>query len=131
MQKRKVLLCGTHPQQFNGYSKVVFELSKELSKYEDIQLFIYGFQNFYEEKEHIIERQLPKSVEIYDPYKHEEPKAKGFGEKLINDYILKISPDVVIIYNDLIVISSLLKNILTIPDRKFKLIPYIDIVYKK
>ena len=79
MQKRKVLLCGTHPQQFNGYSKVVFELSKELSKYEDIQLFIYGFQNFYEEKEHKIERQLPESVQIYDPYKHEEPKAKGFG----------------------------------------------------
>ena len=45
-QKRKVLLCGTHPQQFNGYSKVVFELSRELCKFEDIQLYVYGFQIF-------------------------------------------------------------------------------------
>ena len=129
-QKRKVLLCGTHPQQFNGYSKVVFELSRELCKFEDIQLYVYGFQNFYEDADHMKERQLPESVEIYDPYKNEDPKNKGFGEKLINDYIMKTSPDIVIVYNDLIVISSLMKNMLLIPDRKFKIVPYIDIVYK-
>lgn len=130
MNQRKVVLCGTHPYQFNGYSKVVFELANEIAKFDDIQLHIFAFQNFYHEKSHEKERTLPSNVIIYDAYNLEEPKNKGFGEKLIVDYVKNISPDVVIIYNDLVVISALTKNLLSIPDRKFKLIPYIDIVYK-
>lgn len=126
----KVLFCGTHPQQFNGYSKVVFELLNELSSYTDIKLYVYGFQNFYNDAEHIIERELPSNVEIYDAYSNEEPKNKGFGEKNIVDYVKKISPDIVIIYNDLIVISTLIKVLQEIPDRTFKIVPYIDLVYK-
>ena len=80
--QRKVLLCGIHPYQFNGYSKVVYELSKELAKYDDIKLYIWGFQNFYSDKDHK-ERELPSNVEIYDAYKHEEPKNKGFGEETL------------------------------------------------
>ena len=128
--KRKVLFCGTHPYQFNGYSKVVYELSKELAKYDDIKLYIWGFQNFYDVKDHVKERELPDTVEIYDAYKNEEPKNKGFGEKLFCDYVKQLSPDIVIVYNDLIVITTLLKNLGTIQDRKFKIVPYIDIVYK-
>lgn len=128
--QRKVLLCGTHPYQFNGYSKVVYELSKELAKYDDIKLYIWGFQNFYDDKDHIKERELSPNVEIYDAYKNEEPKNKGFGEKNFVDYVKELVPDIVIVYNDLIVISTLLKNISGIEGRKFKVIPYIDIVYK-
>jgi len=126
----KVLFCGTHPHQFNGYSKVVYELARELCQYDDIKLYIYGFQNFYNEPEHVKERLLPDTVEIYDAYEKEEPKNKGFGEKEIVDYVNKISPDIVIVYNDLIVISTLIKVLHTIPERKFKIVPYIDIVYK-
>lgn len=126
----KVILCGTHPGQYNGYSKVVYELSLCLSKYSDIQLYIYGFQNFYNKQEHIKERVLPNNVEIYDVYANEEPKNKGFGENYIKEYILKVDPDILIIYNDLIVINSLLEKIKDIPNRKFKIVPYIDIVYK-
>jgi glycosyltransferase involved in cell wall biosynthesis len=127
---KKVILCGTHPAQYNGYSKVVYELAKYLASCKDIELYIYGFQNFYDSEEHKVERKLPDNVEVFDVFKNEEPRNKGFGEKLINDYILRIDPHVVIIYNDLVVINSLIENIKTIPDRKFKLIPYIDIVYK-
>jgi glycosyltransferase involved in cell wall biosynthesis len=130
IQKRKVVICGTHPEQFNGYSKVVYELSKELCKYDDIKLYIFGFQNFYQDNDHKIERQLPDQVEVIDAYSLEDPKSKGFGEKIINEIILKISPDIVIVYNDLLVISTFIKNILEIPERKFKLIPYIDLVYR-
>ena len=66
MVTTRVLFCGTHPEQFNGYSKVVYELSLALSKYNDIELFIYGFQNFYDNLEHNKERQLPENVVIYD-----------------------------------------------------------------
>lgn len=127
---KKVILCGTHPAQYNGYSKVVFELSKYLSNCKDIKLHIFGFQNFYDKEEHKVERKLPHNVEIFDVYANENPKNKGFGEKLIKQYITDISPDIVIIYNDLVVINSLIEVIKTIEDRQFKLIPYIDIVYK-
>ena len=126
----KTILCGTHPGQYNGYSKVVFELAKYLATCEDIELHIFGFQNFYDKKEHKLERQLPSNVQIFDVFQNEEPKNKGFGENLIVDYILENDPDIVIIYNDLIVINQLLEKIKTIPSRKFKIVPYIDIVYK-
>lgn len=127
--RRNVLFCGTHPAQFNGYSKVMFELSNELSKFDDINLYIYGFQNYYDVKKHIEERSLT-NVTIHDAYLSEEPKNKGFGESNIIDYVNKISPDIVIVYNDLSVICTMLKKLSEIPDRKFKIVPYIDLVYK-
>jgi len=127
---RKVILCGTHPAQYNGYSKVMFELSKYLAECPDLKLHIFGFQNFYDSNEHKTERKLSANVEVFDVYANEDPKNKGFGEKIIVDYIQNIDPDIVIIYNDLVVINSLIEQIKSIENRRFKLIPYIDIVYK-
>jgi glycosyltransferase involved in cell wall biosynthesis len=68
---------------------------------------------------------------VYDAFLNEEPKSKGFGETLIVDYLNRVQPDIVIIYNDLVVITTLLDQIEhKIPSRKFKLYPYIDIVYQ-
>ena len=128
--KRKVILCGTHPDQYNGYSKVMFELSKELSTYGDIELYIFGFQNFYKNTNHKTERSLPNVKEIYDAHDNENPKAKGFGETLIKDFVIRVNPDIIIVYNDLVVITNMIKKIKEIPNPKFKLVPYIDIVYK-
>ncbi len=134
--KRKVIFCGTHPSQFNGYSKVLYEICNGLSKdfENELELYIFGFQNFHSnnsKKDHIHERELTNVKEVYDVYANEEPKKKGFGEELITDYIKKVNPDIVIIYNDLIVISSLLQRISKIDERNnFKVIPYIDLVYR-
>lgn len=127
---KHVVLCGTHPSQYNGYSKVVFELARELVKFDDIKLHIFGFQNFYDKEDHKTERKLPDSIDVYDVYKMEEPKAKGFGESLIVDYVKRIDPDIIIIYNDLVVITSLLNKLKEIKNPRFKLVPYIDLVYK-
>ena len=127
---KKVVLCGTHPEQFNGYSKVVYELAKKMASYEDIELYIFGFQNFYDNVTHKQERSLPKAKDIYDAYKNEQPKGKGFGETLIVDYVNKVDPDIIVIYNDLVVITNLIKKLVEIKDRRFKIVPYIDIVYK-
>lgn len=116
--------------QFNGYSKVVYELSNELSKYEDIDLHVFGFQNFYAEKEHTEERKLPDNVTLFDPFAKEEKGGKGFGDKLIKDFVVDLSPDIVILYNDLIVVSGLMKQLVSIENRKFRIVPYIDLVYQ-
>lgn len=129
--KRKVLLCGTHPKQFNGYSKVVFELANELAKYDDIDLTIFAFQNFYSEDDHTKERQLPDHVKIFDAFAREEKGGKGFGEKLIKDFVEELCPDIVIVYNDVIIVSWLLKQLSQIKDKiPFKIVPYIDLVYQ-
>lgn len=129
--KRKVLLCGTHPKQFNGYSKVVFELANEIAKYDDIELTIFAFQNFYSEDDHTKERLLPDNVRIFDAFAREEKGGKGFGEKLIKDFVEELCPDIVIIYNDVIIVSLLLKQLAPIREKlKFKLVPYIDLVYQ-
>lgn len=131
MKVRKVILCGTHPYQFNGYSKVMYELSKRICEYDDIDLHIFAFQNFYKAEGHEEERSLPDKVKVFDAYHEETPKNKGFGENLFVKYVKEVCPDIVIIYNDLAIISTFTKTIRDeFPDRKFKLIPYLDIVYQ-
>ena len=96
----RVVLCGTHPSQYNGYSKVVYELSKYLGKCSDVDLTVFAFQNFYDRDEHHVERQLPPTVKVYDVCKYENPKNKGFGEALIVPFLQEVDPDIVIVYND-------------------------------
>jgi glycosyltransferase involved in cell wall biosynthesis len=126
----KVLFCGTHPSQYNGYSKVVYELAVKLAGYKDIQLTVWGFQNAYDHVQHKRERDLPAHVTVYDALANEEPKNKGFGESQIVEYVKKTKPDIVIVYNDLAVLTVFMTNLCTIPDRTFKIVPYIDLVYQ-
>ncbi len=133
--KTRVLLCGTHPCQNNGYSKVVFEISKRLANYSDIDLHIFGFQKFYEDAHHDEERKLPDNVTVFDVYGTEKQKGinnSGFGDDLIQDYVKEFKPHMVVIYNDLIVLYRLIKKLIELPEeyKTFKIIPYIDIVYK-
>ncbi len=132
MSKTKVLLCGTIPSQNNGYSKVVYELSKRLAEYKDIDLHIFGFQSFHSDPNHEAERKLPDNVTVYDVYANEEPKKTGFGDDLIVDYIKSFGPHIVIVYNDLVVLYRLIKKMQEIPEaeKNFKIVPYIDLVYK-
>lgn len=128
----KVVIFGTHPNQFNGYSKVVYELCKSMSKnYEDIQLHVFGFQNFHNHPGHRTD--IAKScplLTIYDAFAEEVPKAAGFGVSLAKDYITRIKPEVVVIFNDLLVLTSVLNEIKDAPNRsEFKVISYIDQVY--
>jgi hypothetical protein len=114
----KVVLCGTHPSQYNGYSKVVFELANYIGKTGFIDLHIFGFQNFYDGVDHRMERALPSTVKIYDAFANEDPKAKGFGEANVVSYLLEVNPDIVIIYNDLIIVNTFLEKIHNgIPER--------------
>jgi glycosyltransferase involved in cell wall biosynthesis len=132
MNKTRVLLCGTHVAQNNGYSKVVYELSKRLSTYNDIDLHLFSFQKFYNNPQHEEERKLPDNVVIYDVYAHEEPKKSGFGDELIQEYVKEFKPHIVIVYNDLVVLYRLIKKLVELPpeERTFKILPYVDLVYK-
>ena len=130
--KTRVMLCGTYPiGQSNGYSRVLYYISKYLGLKDDLQLTIYGFQNF---KQTTTNRNdIPSSVILHDALATENPKRNGFGEKEIVDYMRENPQDIVIIFNDMVITSSITKTIvenMTPDERKsFKLISYMDQVY--
>lgn len=133
-----ILLCGTHPRQFNGYSKVVHQLSCELARIEGVQVSLFAFQNFYDDQAHASERSLPSSVTVYDAVelersgKSEAPATglRGFGEAYIVEVVEQCRPDVVLLYNDLSVLSSFLSRLNAVQDRPFRILTYVDLVYK-
>lgn len=121
-----MLFFGTHPSQFNGYSKVVYELSKCLCKKTDIELTIWGFQNYYKNDKHRTD--FPPNVQVYDAWANEEPKSNGFGIDQIEKYVRDNKPDVCILYNDLLVLSNCMTKIRSagVP---VKILAYVDQVY--
>ena len=125
----RVLFFGTHPKQFNGYSKVVYEISNLLCKKKDIELGIFGFQNYYQNGNH--RKDIANEIVVYDAFANEEPKANGFGIANITKYVQEFKPDVCIVYNDVLVITQVLQKLHEIPaqERKFKIVAYIDQVY--
>eukprot|EP00798_Chlamydomonas_sp_ICE-L_P011948 gene11948-15057_t len=123
----KVVIFGTHPNQFNGYSKVVYEISKVWNA-PDMELHIFGFQNMHNHPGH--RKDVPANVIVFDALANEIPRAQGFGVNCARDYVTRIRPDVVIIFNDLIVLTTILREVCAAPNRsEFKVIAYIDQVY--
>ena len=126
--KLKFLLVSTHMHQFTGYSKVSHNMIKELSQKPWLKLTHYGFQKMPQVPEGY--RPYPSNVDVYDAATHEKPQQQGFGYGQLSDYIRRTEPNVVMIYNDLSVVSRFLDEIRKsgIP-RTFKLWVYCDQVY--
>jgi len=135
-QKTRILLCGTYPiGQSNGYSRVVYYIAKHLGieKYNDIQLTIYGFQNFRQTAGSEERNEIPSSVILHDALATENPKRGGFGEKEIGIFLRKNPQDIIIIFNDPIITSGLTQTIVqefsNEERKKFLLVSYMDQVY--
>lgn len=126
----RVLFFGTHPYSTNGYSYVTVELAKYMATKKDVRYSVYGFQNFGNIKdEHQKARQWPENVYVYDAFANENPRQIGFGFDQVVDFVTLNKPDVVVIYNDMIVVSNILEKLKQLPDKTFKVIVYIDQVY--
>lgn len=123
----KVLFFATNTKQYNGYSYAIYELAHQLSTKKDIELTLYGFQNFYKNQNHL--RDVPANVYEYDAFANENPKQAGFGFDQVTDFVKMNQPDVVIIYNDMVVVSNVIDKLYKVPDKNFKIIVYIDQVY--
>ncbi len=133
---KRFLLVSTHAQQTTGYSKVSYHLTQELAKMSEIHVFHFGFQRFFDIAPNY--RPYPENVDVFDPAKQERenpttvPKENGFGFSQLPDYIRKVKPDVIMIYNDAGVICDFLgkiESMLSPAERTFKLIIYLDQVY--
>jgi len=131
--RRRVAIFGTHPQQFNGYSKVVYELCKATVDLQpgaaaDIELHVFGFQRFHSHPGHRID--LPPGVTVHDAFAQEEPKSSGFGVSQAREYVERVRPDMVVVFNDMMVLTTVVNELKTASNRAdFKLVAYIDQVY--
>jgi len=119
---------STHIDQTTGYSKVAYNLLKQASTLAPrVKLFHYGFQRHPNSPGH---RKAPAGVNQYDAAANEDPKEEGFGFNKIHDYLEMVGPDVVMIYNDPLIIHRFLEAMKH--DRKtstYRLWIYVDQVY--
>lgn len=125
----RVLFFGTHPNCYNGYCIVTYNLAKELAKKKDIELTVFGFQNFYNNPAHMKEREVPSNVYVYDAFANENPKQMGFGFDQVTEFVTMNKPDICVVYNDMVVVSNILNKLKEVKNHSFKIMVYIDQVY--
>lgn len=127
----KILFVATYPNIATGYSRVANKLSNYMASLPNTELYYYGMSNSKDERK--ISRSYHPNIHLIDVIA-EEKKAgiseEHFGKDLICDYMRKIQPDVLFIYNDLIVACNLFNSLLEVKNTlKYKTILYLDIVY--
>jgi hypothetical protein len=132
----RVLIIGTHPSQTTGYSKVIYNIAKQMVNYPDIRLSIFGIQKFVDVNDDY-RLDLPDNVAVWDVVKHDE-KDFGFGTDSLKNFVLINDPDIVMVYNDAEVIRKYIMNLNLIRNSEdakrmklnFKIVAYLDQVHK-
>ena len=127
-KKLKCMLVSTHCHQYTGYSKVSHGILNELANHKWIKLTHYAFQK--NSEVHPGFRPYPPGIDVIDAMALEKPVQQGFGYQALPDTIRRKRPNVVILYNDLSVVSRFLDEIRKsgIP-RNFQIWVYCDQVY--
>jgi glycosyltransferase involved in cell wall biosynthesis len=126
--KIRFMLVSTHAQQYTGYSKISYGILQELAKNPSIDLIHYGFQKH--PQMNPAYRPYNPSIDVIDASTLETPIEQGFGYKGLIETIKKKNPHIVMIYNDMAVVTRFLEEIRKIPTpRPFKVWIYCDQVY--
>jgi glycosyltransferase involved in cell wall biosynthesis len=127
-KRLKFMLVSTHAHQFTGYSKVSAGILEQLAKKPWLDLTHFGFQRHPQTPPNF--RTYPSGVDVIDAAALENPPQQGFGYQQLVDSIRKKHPHVVMIYNDMAVVTRFLEEIRKAGiNRDFKLWIYCDQVY--
>lgn len=128
----KFLLVSTHTEQMTGYSKVSYNLIKQLATLQPLlKVYHFGFQRSVARTEKPL-RPLPQGVVQYDAALNEEPREEGFGFNKFKEYVDMVEPNIVMIYNDALVVNRFLEALKLDPEqpKPFKVWIYLDQVYR-
>jgi len=124
----RFLFVSTHVDQTTGYSKVAFNILNQIAGIKNVKLFHFGFQRHPNRSGM---RKVPEGVIQYDAAANEDPKEDGFGFNKINEYIETIEPNVVMIYNDPLIIHKFIETMKHERETSpYKLWVYVDQVYE-
>jgi len=124
----RFVLVSTHVDQTTGYSKVVSNLLAQAATLAPkVKTFHFGFQRH---PEHKNIRKVPDGIVAYDAAANEDPKEEGFGFNKIHEYLEMVGPDVVMIYNDPMIIARFIQAMkYKKGETPYKLWIYVDQVY--
>ena len=127
--KPSILIAATHPTQCTGYSRVGCTLANGLAE-RGWRVFYWAYQNLAPESQ----RRVHPEVEVLDVATIVgEPLS--FGEHELPDHIQSIRPDIVLLYNDVMVLNRFLDRIRKfVTDHRFpvhrpKIVSYLDLVH--
>ena len=112
-----------------GYSRIANIISNHLAE-KGHKIYYVGISNFGTNK---CNRYVHPDITLIDAYQEEKDNGTDelYGVNVICKYIKKINPDVVFMYNDLIVSCRILNNFIKYNIVKtFRLYIYLDLVYK-
>jgi glycosyltransferase involved in cell wall biosynthesis len=126
-----VLIAGSHPTQYNGYAKVVYHLAEQLCRLPDVQVSVFGFQANAASRARA-DRSLPPCVFVYDAaLRATRAEDHGFGFSEMARVVATLAPDVLLLYNDLLVINKALSALAPLRPFRFRLALYVDQVYPR
>jgi len=128
-QRIRFMLVSTHAQQYTGYSKISHGILNELARVPNLDLIHFGFQKHPQQTPGF--RPYPSGVDVIDASALEVPLQQGFAYQHLMEQIKKKNPHIVMIYNDMAVVSRFLEEIrkVAIVPRSFKVWVYCDQVY--
>jgi glycosyltransferase involved in cell wall biosynthesis len=93
-----------------------------------VKTFHFGFQRH---PGRTSVRKVPEGVITYDAAANEDPKEEGFGFNKIHEYVEMVGPDVVMIYNDPLIIMRFIESMKHERGKSsYKLWVYLDQVYE-
>ena len=125
----KILFFASYPDIAIGYSRIANIISNHLAE-KGHKIYYIGISNFGTNK---CVRYIHPDITLIDAYQGEKDDGTDelYGVNVICKYIKKINPDVVFMYNDLIVSCRILNNFIKYNIVKtFRLYIYLDLVYK-
>ena len=125
----RFVLVSTHIDQTTGYSKVSYNLLRQLATLAPkVKTYHFGFQRH---PAHVGIRKAPDGVSVYDAAANEDPKEEGFGFNKIAEYLDMVNPDVVMIYNDPVTVYRFIEAMKYEAGKTpFRLWVYLDQVYE-
>jgi len=122
---KKVLFYCSYPFQTNGYARIGNNITNYLASHDDVEIYYFGITSSPLTSVHRFVHPRIKLIDVTN----ESPSNNPFGDDLIVKKIQDIQPDIVFLYNDILVISRIINQINTISSRHFKIYTYIDLVY--
>jgi len=123
----KIFFMCTHPSRGTGYGRGANKITNYLADLPGVEVVYYAFHNY--KGQEVRDRFIDPRIKFYDAVELDPVSPSGFGDRGIVPALIEEKPDVLFLYNDMMVTKSLMKLIPPecMPPIKYV---YLDIVYK-
>lgn len=124
----RILFFATYPTQPTGYARIGNIIANSLAT-TGHEVHYLGISNF---PNSAIDRDIHPFIQLVDALAvRKESSTEMYGVDVICAQIKQIQPDVVLLYNDVIVLNRILAEFITTGiEKNFKLCIYLDLVYE-